>query len=265
MGDNAGNMFRTRFKQQIVAEFLPPLRPRKTQKVIVLCDGMPSIPRKQPLMEFRAGKGFWVVYPRYRGAWESEYILCPATGMRIAAALALNIDEHISPDCAVIQVRQQVKGNKIARCLKTDAAYRDIDLCPEVAELLKTYIGNRSGLLFLSKTGKTPMSYSNVRRRSLHPKLVRLGLYTTGAATHCFRRLRSAVLKKYGCPDDLRKFWLGHEKRDISDEYAEQLLEAVQRRQAVATAVGLGFEVPKPSFVPNVPKTPKSPEVEIVA
>ena len=56
-------MFRTRFKQQIVAEFLPPLRPRKTQKVIVLCDGMPSIPRKQPLMEFRAGKGFWVVYP----------------------------------------------------------------------------------------------------------------------------------------------------------------------------------------------------------
>jgi dipeptidyl aminopeptidase/acylaminoacyl peptidase len=33
---------------------------------------MPSIPRKQPLMEFLAGKGYWVFYPRYRGAWESE-------------------------------------------------------------------------------------------------------------------------------------------------------------------------------------------------
>jgi len=39
--------------------------------VIILCDGMPSIPRKQPLAEFLSGKGYWVFYPRYRGAWES--------------------------------------------------------------------------------------------------------------------------------------------------------------------------------------------------
>ena len=65
------NMFRTRFKEEIVAEFLPPSLLRKTQKLIVLCDGMPSIPRKQSLAEFLAGKGFWVIYPRYRGAWES--------------------------------------------------------------------------------------------------------------------------------------------------------------------------------------------------
>jgi len=32
---------------------------------------MPSIPRKQPLMEFLAIKGFWVFYPRWRGSWES--------------------------------------------------------------------------------------------------------------------------------------------------------------------------------------------------
>jgi len=32
---------------------------------------MPSIPRKQPLSEFLGAKGFWVIYPRYRGAWES--------------------------------------------------------------------------------------------------------------------------------------------------------------------------------------------------
>lgn len=65
------DMFRTRFKKEIVAEFLPPRKPRKTQKLIILCDGMPSIPRKQPLAQFLAGKGFWVIYPRYRGAWES--------------------------------------------------------------------------------------------------------------------------------------------------------------------------------------------------
>jgi pimeloyl-ACP methyl ester carboxylesterase len=64
-------MFRARFRQEIVAEFLPPARTRKTQRVIILCDGMPSIPRKQALVEFLAGKGYWVFYPRYRGAWES--------------------------------------------------------------------------------------------------------------------------------------------------------------------------------------------------
>ena len=63
--------YRTRFKQQIVAEFLPPARPRKKQNVIILCDGMPGIPHKQALMEFLAAKGYWVFYPRYRGAWES--------------------------------------------------------------------------------------------------------------------------------------------------------------------------------------------------
>src|SRR5215467_6761163 len=64
-------MFRTRFKQDIVAEFVDPSRPQKKQKLIILCDGMPSMPSKQPLAEFLAAKGFWVIYPRYHGAWES--------------------------------------------------------------------------------------------------------------------------------------------------------------------------------------------------
>ena len=63
--------FRTRFKKEIVAEFLLPIRPLKKQKIIILCDGMPSMPRKQQLMAFLAAKGYWVFYPRYRGSWES--------------------------------------------------------------------------------------------------------------------------------------------------------------------------------------------------
>jgi len=52
------------------------------------------------------------------------------------------------------------------------------------------------------------------------------------------------VLTKNGCPEDLRKFWPGNENPDISDEYAEQLLEDIERRQEVAARVGLGFEIP---------------------
>jgi len=56
------NMFRTRFRRQLAAEFLPPLRLRKTQKLIILCDAMPSIPRKQPLAEFLVAQVFRVIY-----------------------------------------------------------------------------------------------------------------------------------------------------------------------------------------------------------
>src|SRR5580704_18071232 len=64
-------MFRTRFKKEIVAEFLPPARARTKPQLIILCDGMPSIPRKQSLVEYLSRKGYWVFYPRWRGAWES--------------------------------------------------------------------------------------------------------------------------------------------------------------------------------------------------
>src|SRR5215471_5577308 len=65
-------LFRTRLKKEIVVEFTPPMRAGKMQRVIILCDGMPSIPRKQSLAESLSRKGYWVFYPRYRGAWESE-------------------------------------------------------------------------------------------------------------------------------------------------------------------------------------------------
>jgi pimeloyl-ACP methyl ester carboxylesterase len=64
-------VFRTRFKKEIVAEFLPPARRGRRQKVVMLCDGMPSIPGKQSLARFLSEQGYWVFYPRWRGAWES--------------------------------------------------------------------------------------------------------------------------------------------------------------------------------------------------
>ena len=79
--------------------------------------------------------------------------------------------------------------------------------------------------------------------RCLRPKLEKLGFYVPGAGAHCVRRFRAAQLQRAACPDDLRKFWLGHASSDISDQYALQLLEDVERRKAAAASVGLGFEV----------------------
>lgn len=61
---------RTKFKKEIISEFLVPIKPSK--KVIILCGGMPSYPGKRnDLMEFLVQKGYWVFVPRYRGSWES--------------------------------------------------------------------------------------------------------------------------------------------------------------------------------------------------
>lgn len=63
---------RTRFANEIVTEFLPPTRPSKKTRVIILVDGIPSVPSKKLLLEFFSKKGFWVFHPRYRGSWESN-------------------------------------------------------------------------------------------------------------------------------------------------------------------------------------------------
>ena len=61
---------RTRLKGGIVSEFLPPVR--KSNKVIVLCGGMPSYPAAKDLMFTLSNLGYWVFLFRYRGSWESE-------------------------------------------------------------------------------------------------------------------------------------------------------------------------------------------------
>ncbi len=60
---------RTRIKKEIVTEFAPPVK--RSNKVIILCSGMPSYPAKKELIFFLSKKGYWVFLPRYRGSWES--------------------------------------------------------------------------------------------------------------------------------------------------------------------------------------------------
>ena len=40
--------------------------------MIVLATGAPGMPGKNELLQFFVSKGFYVIYPRYRGSWESS-------------------------------------------------------------------------------------------------------------------------------------------------------------------------------------------------
>ena len=100
--------------------------------------------------------------------------LLAGTGLRFSEALAIELGpEHpdsstVSKDCRVVHVRRSVFG-LVKTDVKTKSAVRDVDLCPELAEYLKKYIGSRtSGYLFQSASGQ-PLSQRNVLRDCLHP------------------------------------------------------------------------------------------------
>lgn len=64
---------RTRFKKDIVTEFMP-ARNRKSGKVMIYCGGVPGVPHKDETLEFWAARDYWTFFPRYRGTWESAGI-----------------------------------------------------------------------------------------------------------------------------------------------------------------------------------------------
>ncbi|MFH1501041.1 MAG: prolyl oligopeptidase family serine peptidase [archaeon] len=65
-----GEIYRTIFKKEIISEFAIPKS--KTNKVIIICGGMPGGPSKKEVIELLCKKGYWVFAPRYRGSWESH-------------------------------------------------------------------------------------------------------------------------------------------------------------------------------------------------
>jgi alpha-beta hydrolase superfamily lysophospholipase len=60
---------RTRFKNDIVCEFVAPNK--KSNKVIIVCSGMPGYPSNKEMLFWLSGRGYWAFLPRYRGTWES--------------------------------------------------------------------------------------------------------------------------------------------------------------------------------------------------
>lgn len=79
-------VFRTKFKNQIITDFVVP--EKRTGKVLIICCGMPSYPAKQKyhkMFEYFTNRGFFVFVPRYRGSWESAGKLfekCPSEDIR---------------------------------------------------------------------------------------------------------------------------------------------------------------------------------------
>ena len=107
---------------------------------------------------------------------QALYVLLAATGMRVSEALALETRHFINNGRTII-VEQQVEKDaaRIVQYLKTDAAKREVDLHPNIAEYLQTYMAVKTGLLFHTANG-TPHLNGNLEDHWLTPRLIKKGL-----------------------------------------------------------------------------------------
>ncbi len=201
--------------------------------------GLPKIDaRKQNKPAFSASE-IETIISKARAPYQTLYALLAGSGLRVGEALGLRV-EHVLDNCTRLVVEQSVWGGK-EQDPKTTSAFREIDLCDELAYVLHKHLGDRKeGFLFRTRTGK-PISPRNIERDSLDPILEKMEAKKDGKLFHSFRRFRSEVLRKNRVPWQLEKDWLGHASRDISDRYAEGLSDDLQWRKEVAQQTGLGF------------------------
>ena len=187
--------------------------------------GLPKVSkREQHRPTFTAKEIVHIIKSCKRAIYRVAVVLLVATGIRIAELLALEVGKHISPDCTVVYIRQQrTRKGGIAPTAKTDAGYRDVDVHPLVAKMLREYIGNRKGGFLLETETGNMLWPGTLYRDGL--KTILKGMGRGKVRFHAFRRFRQAVLEKSEVRQLLIDFWLGHDNPDMSSRYAKQLTE----------------------------------------
>lgn len=200
------------------------------------------------------------------GDEQALYVLLAATGMRISEALALET-KHFVNDGRTIQVCQQVDRDRprIVPYVKTDAGFREVDLCTVVGEYLRAFTSGKDGLLFQTRNG-TPYLHNNLEQRWLTPRLQAMQIDEKGMGFHAFRRFRKTWLRGERCQEDINNFWMGHQPETMSELYSRMEFE-LDRRLEEAERIGVGFTVPSvetASIAPSAPRNSQELELELV-
>jgi integrase len=205
-----------------------PIHHRKWDSAVL---DLPVVNQKEQRRPSLKAKTINQLVQESEGDEQALYILLASSGMRISEALASERRSFTNDGCT-IQVRQQVHREKplIVSYLKTDAAYRDIDLHPEVAKYLRVFICGKDGLLFKTRNG-TPHLHNNIENRWLTERLKAMQLDEPGMGWHAFRRFRNTWLRGRRCQEDIKNFWMGHKPRTMSEVYSH-LFEEVELRLA---------------------------------
>ena len=166
-----------------------------------------------------------------KGRVHMLFALLAGTGLRIGEALGSKTSD-LSPDCRVLHIQRSIwRGQE--QLPKTPNAIRVVDIPEALAQVLRSYIADKTGYLFATAKGN-PLQTRNVLR-ALHGTGKKVGL-------HAFRRFRLTWLRKNGVPKDLERLWMGHAAEEIGDIYSKLKDDEVYRGDW-AERIGLGFSI----------------------
>jgi integrase len=111
-------------------------------------------------------EGIQEIFKAASGQLRVLYALLSGTGpLRVGEALGLELNA-ISSDFRTLTIRQKAKRGIIQPFLKTEAGEREVDLCEELATMLRDFVGTRTeGLLFCTKSASN--FYSQTRSKTV--------------------------------------------------------------------------------------------------
>lgn len=253
--------------KQVVASSLKdgktgePMHPRKWDAREMDLPVIKSRQQRRPALKLNAVDK---LVSESEGEEQALYVLLAATGMRISEALALET-KHFVNNCRTIQVYQQVDRDhpRIVPYVKTNAGFREVDVCTAVGEYLRAFTNGKDGLLFQTRNG-TPYLHNNLEQRWLTPRLQAMGVDEKGMGFHAFRRFRKTWLRGKRVQEDINNFWMGHQPETMSETYSRLDLE-LDLRLAEAEHMGVGFSVPFASIAPSCSKKSVESEVAVAA
>jgi integrase len=216
------------------------------------------------------------IVAKAEGQYRVLFALLASLGTRIGEALAIEIDANpettttLSADCRVLYVNTIILQDGTKQdAPKTVAGVREVDIHPDVAATLKELIGNRTkGFLFSTEKGN-PILYANLRKNVFdwilygyerkkmqregtswkclgvekHPGVLPEKAQSEGGyGLHSFRRFRATYLAVEGCAPIFTKYWLGHGKKTITEEY-EKAKQETKKRRELCEKIGVGFKL----------------------
>lgn len=162
------------------------------------------------------------------GQFKSLFALQYAAGMRFGEVAGLHV-EDLDFDNSVVHIRRSVYIHE-ETTPKTAAGYRDVDIHPDVMEMLKKHIGDRqTGLVFNGRRGK-PLVAGNVNKYVLKPILMKLEL--PNGTTHAMRHGAVSRFQEAGVHGDLITKWVGHTSLKMTSKYTH--FSAKHRKEVVA-------------------------------